>query len=102
MYEFNKQLDRIRIHFTVEGGRVTNFVVVQYEAYIDGQWRAIVRFDEAHGFFHRDMMSPNNEQQKTVLSATDKNQALNQAITEIRENWVEYRRQYEEQYDGQK
>lgn len=37
LYEFNKQLDRIRIHFTVEGGRVTNIVVVQYEAYIDGQ-----------------------------------------------------------------
>ncbi len=64
LYEFNQQLDRIRVHFIVEGGRVTDVVVIQYEAYIDGQWHAIVRFDEAHNFFHRDIMSPGGEQKK--------------------------------------
>ena len=101
LYEFNAQLDRIRVHFIIEGGRVTDVIVVQYEAYIDGQWRAIVRFDEAHGFFHRDILSPGGEQNKTVLSVTDKNDALTQAITEIKENWAEHRQRYEEQYYDQ-
>ena len=101
LYEFRQQLDRIRVHFVIEGGRVTNVVVVQYEAYIDGQWRAIVRFDEAHGFFHRDIMLPDSKQNKTLLSVSDKNQALTQAIIEIKENWTEYRQRYEEQYHGQ-
>jgi len=60
-----------------------------------------VRFDEAHGFFHRDIMSPDGEQNKTILPVTDKNQALTQVITEIKETWAEYRQQYEEQYYGQ-
>jgi len=68
LYEFNAQSDRIRVHFIIEGGRITDVVVVQYEAYIAGQWRAIVRFDEAHGFFHRDIMSPGEEQNSIFLS----------------------------------
>jgi hypothetical protein len=102
LYEFNPQLDRIRVHFMVEGGQVTDVVVVQYEAYIDGRWREIVRFDEAHGFFHRDVLLPSGEQQKTVLSVADKNEALNEAMTEIKENWSVYRRRYEQQYYDRK
>lgn len=101
LYEFNPQLDRIRVHFIVESGHVTDVVVVQYEAFIDGRWREIVRFDEAHGFFHRDILLPGGEQEKTTLSGADKNQALNQAITEIRENWFLYRWRYEQKYYGQ-
>lgn len=100
LYEFNPQLDRIRVHFIVESGQVTDVVVVQYEAFIDGHWREIVRFDEVHGFFHRDILFPGGEQQKTTLSVTDKNQALNQAIAEIKENWSLYRRRYEQKYYG--
>jgi hypothetical protein len=80
LYEFNPQLDRIRVHFIVEGCQVSDVVVVQYEGHIDGQWQAILRFDETHGFFHRDIMSPGGEQNKSVLSVTDKNQALTLAI----------------------
>jgi hypothetical protein len=75
---------------------------VQYEAYIDGQWHAIVRFDEAHGFFHRDVMSPTAKQEKMILSSSDKNVALSEAIAEIKEQWAAYRKQYEEQYYAQK
>lgn len=98
LYEFNPQLDRIRVHFIARSGQVTDVVVVQYEAYIDGRWREIIRFDEAHGFFHQDVLSPGGEQLKTRLAAKNKNEALNQAITEIKENWSSYRSQYEQKY----
>jgi hypothetical protein len=43
LQDFETGLDRLRIRFVVEQGKVTKIVVIQYEAYIDGQWRAIVR-----------------------------------------------------------
>ena len=56
--DFETGLDRLRVRFTIERGQVKSIIVIQYEAYIDGKWHAIVRFEEAHGFFHRDIMSP--------------------------------------------
>ncbi len=62
---------------------------------------AIVRFDEAHGYFHRDAMFPSEEQQKTPISAQDKGLALSKAIGEIKQFWRIYRKTYEvEYYDG--
>ena len=77
-------------------------MVVQYEAYIDGKWRAIVRFDEAHGFFHRDVMLPSGKQEKTALPTADKNVALTEAVKELKEKWRSYRRAYEEMYYDRK
>lgn len=69
LHDFETGLDRLRVHFVTERGRVIAIVVIQYEAYIDGEWRAIVRFDEAHGYFHRDVMSPEGAQEKTPSTA---------------------------------
>lgn len=72
--------------------------MVQYKAYIDGKWQAIVRFDEAHGFFHRDVMSPIGEQEKITEPAGDKKIALTQAVEDIKNSWRSYRKAYEEEY----
>lgn len=48
--------DRYRLYCVTERGRVTIFRV-QYEAYIDGEWWPVVRYDTAHGFPQRDLMS---------------------------------------------
>jgi hypothetical protein len=96
--DFETGVDRLRVHFMTEHGQVISIIVIQYEAYIDGEWRAIVRFDEAHGFFHRDVMSPIGEQVKVVEPAIDKNLALTQAIAEIKRFWRSYRKAYEEKY----
>jgi len=69
---------------------------------IDGEWRAIVRYEEAHGFFHRDVMSPLGGQLKTAESAVDMNLALADAIADIKKNWRDYRRRYEVTYDATK
>ena len=99
--DFATGLDRLRIHFITEGGRVVAIVVIQYEAYIDGKWRAIVRFDEAHGYFHRDVMSPTGGQVKSVQTAESKDLALNEAIDHIKRDWRAYRKAYEDEYDEQ-
>ena len=49
--------NRIRVHFVTERGRVTQILVVQYEALINDKWYPVVRYDSAHGFFHRDLLS---------------------------------------------
>lgn len=98
--DFETRTDRLRIHFITKDGEVESIIVVQYEAFIDGQWRPVVRFDEAHGFFHRDIILPGTEQQKTALSGHDKGLALTEAITEIKQQWQAYRKAYEAKYYG--
>jgi hypothetical protein len=98
--DFETGLDRLRVRFTTERGQVKSILVIQYEAYIDGKWQAIVRFDEAHGFFHQDIMSPTGEQQKTVQPVFDKKLALTEAIKDIKQHWRFYRKVYEGKYYG--
>lgn len=100
--DFATGTDRLRIHFTTESGRVVSIVVIQYEAYIDGKWRAIIRFDEAHGFFHRDVMSLTGKQKKMALPTVSKDLALNDAIAHIKQFWHTYRETYEDAYDAGK
>lgn len=98
--DFETLVDRLRIHFITESGRVKSIIVIQYEAYIDGKWHPIVRFDEVHGFFHRDVMSPTGEQKKTAWSTSEKGIALTEAIAEIKQQWRVYRKVYEDKYYG--
>ncbi len=100
--DFETGLDRLRVHFTTERGQVKSVMVIQYEAYIDGKWRAIVRFDQAHGFFHQDIMSPMGEQQKIAQPMIDKKLAITQAIQDIKQYWRSYRKAYEVKYYGNK
>jgi len=98
--DFETGLDRLRVHFTTERGEVRSIFVIQYEAYIDGKWRAIVRFDEAHGFFHRDIVSPTGEQLKIAQPVLGKKLALTEAIEDIKRHWRFYRKAYEDKYHG--
>lgn len=92
----------MRVHFKTERGQVKSIFVIQYEAYIDGRWRAIVRFDEAHGLFHQDIISPAGEQQKITWPASDKKLALTEAIEDIKRHWRSYRQAYEDKYYEEK
>ena len=81
--EFFKYLDkhsneRIRMKITVKDGKVGD-IVVQYETLIEGKWHAIVRYDCAHGFFHRDVLFPNGEKEKQVIEFDNLETALSYA-----------------------
>ena len=95
LQDFETGIDRLRVHFYTEKGRVVAILVVQYEAYINGEWRAVVRYDEAHGFFHRDILSPSGTQEKIPESAEDQSVALTQALEDLKRHWRAYRRNYE-------
>ncbi len=100
--DFETGLDRLRVHFISEHGQIKAIFVIQYEAYIDGKWHPIIRFDEAHGFFHKDVMSPSGEKEKIAASGSDKGLALTQAIADIKNQWRFYRQRYEDKYYGNK
>lgn len=88
--------DRIRVRFTLDRGTVINFVV-QYEAEIVDRWHAIVRYDLAHGFLHRDRPDPQGTRtSKEPVSYGTLAGAMTEAVREIKAHWPEYRRWYTE------
>ena len=59
--------ERLELRIKTEKGQVVD-LVVQYESYIDKKWRPIIRYDCAHGFFHRDILNATGEQEKQVTT----------------------------------
>jgi len=89
--------DRIRVEFTVSGKQVASIKVIQYEAEIAGQWTGLVRYDMAHGYWHRDIRRPDGPQEKLRIPYRDLTDAITEALDYIESNWEFYRRIYEEQ-----
>src|ERR1039458_448829 len=58
--------DRLRVKLDIEKGLLID-VVFQYESFIDGQWREMVRYDCAHGVFHRDVIWSDGQKVKTEV-----------------------------------
>ncbi len=88
--------NRIRVQFVTERGQVTQILVVQYEALIDDRWRPVVRYDNAHGFLHRDVLAMRGKQEKIAIPSDDLAAALTTAIKDIKRRWPYYRQRFEE------
>jgi hypothetical protein len=88
--------DRLRVGAMIDRAHVRRFVV-QYEAYIDGRWQPIIRYDTAQGFAHRDIYHARNPPMKEVLAVQDFNEAFTFAIRDIRLLWRYYRDGYEKE-----
>jgi hypothetical protein len=88
--------DRYRLYCMTQAGRVSIFRV-QYEAFIDGQWLPVVRYDTAHGFPHRDLLHPNGESEKSEYPGYSNAEVLTLGQEDIKRNWRTYRAQYEEE-----
>ena len=75
------------VHETARG-EVVRFVV-QLEARMGDEWCPIIRYDNAHGFAHRDLYEPQGGVVKEVLDL-----GLDAAMTlgdwDISENWDRY------------
>jgi hypothetical protein len=85
--------DRIRFHYTTAKGRLVD-VMIQYESLIDSEWCAIVRYDVAHGFFHRDVMFPNGRQEKMPLDFPTLDMAARFAEQDLNDRWEFYKQRY--------
>lgn len=93
IYLGNHLKDRIRLRFRKDKGELID-MVLQYEALIDGKWFAIVRYDCAHGFFHRDLISPNGDKEKKLIEVPDLKYAFAFAKQDLEDKWEWYKDQY--------
>jgi hypothetical protein len=87
--------DRIRQNLSIKKGKVINFIV-QYEIYFGNKWHPIIRYDTAHGFFHRDTIFPDGTKIKTPIPGMTFNEAIVFSENDLLQNWQQYRKNYEE------
>lgn len=96
--EFLKYLDlkkheRLRLRLLIEKGIIVK-LVVQYESLIKDEWTPIVRYDTSHGFFHRDVLYPNGEQEKQTINIENLNDAVVYAEQDLKDRWEFYKNRY--------
>lgn len=104
--EFTKILDklgleRLRVKLAIEKGRIVD-LVFQYESFINEEWKEIVRYDIAHGFFHRDYIFPNGKKEKVRIEIKDLTLAAMFAEQDIKDKWEFYKNKYLKEWKGKK
>jgi hypothetical protein len=87
------EFEKLRIKIHTDKGKVLD-VVVQYESFMNNQWIPIVRYDCSHGFFHRDVLYPNNTKEKQSIVITTLEDALNYAEQDIKDRWEFYKERF--------
>lgn len=82
---------RIRVYIKTGKGAVLD-LVIQLEQWNDVQWIPIARYDCSHGQLHIDILHQDGSKEKRFLSETNLNQAVTQAIEDLKRNWTVYLR----------
>jgi hypothetical protein len=85
--------ERLRVRLKIQTGELLD-VVFQYESFIVGNWHPIVRYDCAHGFFHRDIMKPNGDKEKQAIEIPNLKDASKYAEQDLKDRWEWYREKY--------
>ncbi len=85
--------NRYRHRHVLEQNEIIEFSI-QYETFLEGTWHALVRYDSAHGFAHRDLMHPDGRETKTVFRHWDYAQVLTFGERDLKQNWRTYRETY--------
>ncbi len=69
-------------------GRVVDFLV-QLEVLAKEHWHPVVRYDFAHGFPHRDILTPRGDEEKTPLALEALEQCVQYAEQDLmdRQEW---------------
>jgi hypothetical protein len=99
----SSRYDRIRCAFETQKGKVARILVVQYETLLNGKWTPVVRYDTAHGFFHRDIYIIGKKPHlKEFVFRPTLAEALTYAIHDIRKNWQKYKFAFLETEDDKK
>lgn len=84
----------IRVRYVKDRARILHFVV-QLEAYIEGAWAVITRYDTAHQFVHRDDLKPDGTQIKTPpMAFASYQEAFDFALRDLRHNHQVYFERY--------
>jgi len=85
--------DRLRVRLKVNKGELVD-VVYQYEAFIKNKWVTIVRYDCAHGFFHRDILKPNGDKEKQEITIDNLKSASKYAEQDLKDRWECYKERF--------
>ena len=93
-YRFLDSANALRVSFDLEQGLVMRFIV-QLEGEFNGEWKAIVRYDTAHGFAHCDVLHPYDDTRKARVETNNYNEALTYAQVDLSNNWRNYRVRYD-------
>ena len=98
--DFNAPLDEeglewIRYRFTTESGQVTMFTI-QYETTIGEERMPVVRYDNAHGFAHRDLLDRRGRiiAKNPLVGVPTSKEALQIGERDILDNWQRYRQRF--------
>lgn len=94
IYLGNGFKDRMRLRFDKEKGEIID-LVLQYESMINDKWVAIVRYDCAHGFFHRDLLHPNGDKEKKVIDVPNLKHGFTFAKQDLEDKWEWYLEQFQ-------
>ncbi|MBU0599299.1 hypothetical protein KJ997_00750 [bacterium] len=86
-------VDRYRHKHIREKWKVVHFRI-QYETLIGDKWYHVVRYDAAHGFAHRDLMSRKGQVTKTPILIFNYNDALIFAESDLKANWEIYKERF--------
>ena len=89
----NQFKDRIRVRLKKDKGVILD-LIIQYEAMINAKWIPIVRYDCAHGFFHRDLLLPNGDKEKKAIEVPDLKYAFTFSKQDLVDKWEWYKEQY--------
>lgn len=85
--------DRYR-HLHIRRGRRIVYFRVQYETLVGCDWQVVVRYDTAHGFAHRDLVTKDGNIIKTPLFIVDYKEALIFAESDLKANWEIYKERF--------
>ncbi len=84
---------RLRCVYQRRGKRILRFTV-QLETRREGRWHAVVRYDNAHGFCHRDTMHADGRREKTPVWVGDVAETFTYAIEDLKAHWTAYHDAY--------
>jgi len=89
----NQNLNRLRVRLITENGELTE-IMDQFESLINTKWTPIVRYDCAHGFFHRDILLPNGDKVKQNVEMDSLKNASKYAEQDLKDRWEWYKERY--------
>ena len=86
-------VDRRRYSHAKENGEIVSFTV-QYETLVGDEWRAVVRYDSAHGVAHKDVLDTKGREEKHLLGVGSLKEAIAIADADIQQNWERYKARF--------
>ncbi|MBU1367773.1 MAG: hypothetical protein KKE55_07365 [Candidatus Omnitrophica bacterium] len=88
-------IDCRRRHYHRRIGKWITEFSVQLEIWYRNRWWPILRYDTAHGFAHKDLISASGKVRKTTLdSIQNLSDTLTFALNDIKSNWELYQEQF--------